>query len=323
MGLQYLLALQELRESAGHILTPFFLVVSDLAMTGSAVLCVAIFWCVDRGLGYWLISNSISGLFFNNLAKLTACVYRPWIRFSELTPPDKAIKGATGYSFPSGHTQQAASFFGSGALSAYKRQNRVLPILCAAAIILTAFSRNYLGVHTLLDVLAAIAASAVLVAANAYLFKKLREDPSLFNKVIAAGCIIAVLSILYYAFKSYPMDYKDGELIVDPARMKEDGYAASGAALGILCGTFIEVSFVRFCTDGTIAEKVLRFIAGLPFIALLMTLIKDAVYSQTGRAAGHVLIYAVLGFYITAVYPALFTAVKKRFKPASDPKPSD
>ena len=91
MGLQYLLALQELRESAGHILTPFFLVVSDLAMTGSAVLCVAIFWCVDRGLGYWLISNSISGLFFNNLAKLTACVYRPWIRFSELTPPDKAF----------------------------------------------------------------------------------------------------------------------------------------------------------------------------------------------------------------------------------------
>ena len=31
MGLQYLLALQELRESAGHILTPFFLVVSDLS----------------------------------------------------------------------------------------------------------------------------------------------------------------------------------------------------------------------------------------------------------------------------------------------------
>ena len=113
MDLQYLLFLQQLRTTSCSWLTPVMMLISHLAVNGSLIICVAVFWGMNRELGYWLISNCLSSLFFNNALKLTACIYRPWIRCPELVPPAGALKSATGYSFPSGHTQIAGSFFGS------------------------------------------------------------------------------------------------------------------------------------------------------------------------------------------------------------------
>ena len=310
MDLQYLLLLQQLRESAGELMTSFMMLVTNFAMFGSAVLCVIIFWTVDKVLGYWLISNTVSGIFLNNVIKLTACVYRPWIRWPQLDPPERAIESATGYSFPSGHTQVASSFFGTCSLSMWKK-NRAVSVLCIAIIFLTAFSRNYLGVHTLTDVLTSLLISVVLIAVSARLFEAVQKDSSLLVKLIAAGCIAAVLAIIYFTFKTYPMDYIDGDLIVDPAEMRNDGYAAAGAFFGVLAGAYIEIRHVRFTTEGTLPVKILRVVCGLPFILLLMLILKKPVYSLIGTSAGHVALYTVLALYIVAGYPALFTAVSK------------
>lgn len=211
-------------------MTSFMMTVTNIAMFGSAILCVIIFWAVDRVFGYWLITNTVSGLFLNNVIKLTACVYRPWVRWPQLDPPEKAIESATGYSFPSRHTQVASSFFGSCSLS-MRDKNKAVSCLCVAAILLTALSRNFLGVHTLTDVLASILISVIMIAVNARLFEKVKKDRSLLYKLIAAGCAAAVLAIIYFTFKTYPVDYIDGNLVVDPTAMKNDGYAAAGAFL--------------------------------------------------------------------------------------------
>ena len=183
MDLRYLLLLQQLRESSGDLMTSFMMTVTNIAMFGSAILCVIIFWAVDRVFGYWLITNTVSGLFLNNVIKLTACVYRPWVRWPQLDPPEKAIESATGYSFPSGHTQVASSFFGSCSLS-MRDKNKAVSCLCVAAILLTALSRNFLGVHTLTDVLASILISVIMIAVNARLFEKVKKDRSLLYKLI-------------------------------------------------------------------------------------------------------------------------------------------
>ena len=138
MDLQYLLFLQQLRTTSCSWLTPVMMLISHLAVNGSLIICVAVFWGMNRELGYWLISNCLSSLFFNNALKLTACIYRPWIRCPELVPPSGAIKGATGYSFPSGHTQIAGSFFGSIA-ARYGKEKKGLAVFCVAMILLTAF----------------------------------------------------------------------------------------------------------------------------------------------------------------------------------------
>ena len=179
-------------------------------------------------------------------------------------------------------------------------------------ILLTAFSRNFLGVHTPQDVLAAMASSTVIVFANVRLFEKLRNDPSLLPKAIAVGCVAAVLCILYFALKSYPMDYVDGALVVDPAEMKEDGYAAAGATLGALIGAFLETRYVKFSTDGTIPLKIMRVLMGIPAAALIMLVVRKPVYDLIGRPAGHVVIYFAVGIYIIFLYPAIFTAIHRR-----------
>ena len=113
MDIDYLLFLQQFRESAGALFTQFMLLISDISTKGAAVCTVLIFWSVDRSLGYRIIANCLSGHLVNNFLKLTACVYRPWIREHKLIPAPQAVESATGYSFPSGHTQMAMSFYGS------------------------------------------------------------------------------------------------------------------------------------------------------------------------------------------------------------------
>ena len=311
MDIRFLLLLQEFRLSAGSFINGFMITVTHLATIGAALMCMGFYWSVDRIMGYWLIFNCAGGLLLNSVVKLTACVYRPWIRYPELTPHPGAIESATGYSFPSGHTQLAASSYGSLAL--YQRgKNRWLSVFCVIMILLTGFSRVYLGVHTPQDVLAAIASSAVLLAVSSFVFKKLRENPSLTAAFIAAGCAAAVLCVVYFTIKSYPADYVEGVLVVDPARMREDGYAAAGLALGALAGSAIEIRFIRFSVSGTPLRRVLRLICGIPFAALLMLVVKNPVYALIGRAAGHIVIYIALALYVLAGYPAVFSAVQKK-----------
>ena len=51
MDIQYLLFLQGIRDAAGGILTPVMLIISHLATIGAGVLCVVLFWGIDREMG--------------------------------------------------------------------------------------------------------------------------------------------------------------------------------------------------------------------------------------------------------------------------------
>ena len=44
--------------------------------------------------------------------------------------------------------------------------------------------------------------------------------------------------------------------------MKNDGYAAAGAFFGVLAGAFIEIRYVRFTAEGTLAQKMIRVLCG-------------------------------------------------------------
>ena len=83
-------------------------------------------------------------------------------------------------SFPSGHTLAAISFYGFLMYVVYKNvQNKSLRIflmfLCVAVILLAGFTRIYLGVHWLGDVMASYILGGVWVVLVIYLMKK-QED---------------------------------------------------------------------------------------------------------------------------------------------------
>ncbi|MCL2267404.1 MAG: phosphatase PAP2 family protein, partial [Treponema sp.] len=131
-----------------------------------AVLC-AIFWCISKKTAYGIsITYLLSGLTVQGM-KIIFRIDRPWIAHPELNPVHSALEHATGYSFPSGHTQSATSLLGS--LGAAIKQVP-LKIVFFFLVILVAFSRMYLGVHTLLDVTVSLLITSLIIFFTIKLF---------------------------------------------------------------------------------------------------------------------------------------------------------
>ena len=107
MDIQYLLFLQDFRNSIDNALTPFMEGVSMFAVTYLILFPVYYYWNRNKKDGLYALVAYYFCMVITPLVKLTACVYRPWIRDSRIVPAGKAIVTATGYSFPSGHTTTA------------------------------------------------------------------------------------------------------------------------------------------------------------------------------------------------------------------------
>ena len=175
----------------------FFLLITHLGEE-IAFLAIAIifFWCVDKRRGYFILLTGLVGTVINQALKLMFKIPRPWIKNPNFTFVGNANVEATGYSFPSGHTQNTAGTFGTIGLTARKRWVR---IACIVIIVLVSFSRMYLGVHTPLDV----GVSLLIAAALIVLFNPIFKSDERFDKCapfICIGAFVLALSLLLYTF---------------------------------------------------------------------------------------------------------------------------
>ena len=138
------------------------------------LLALAVFWCVDKREGYYLLFVGFFGTIVNQFLKLWYRIPRPWVKDPNFTIVEAAREGAGGYSFPSGHTQSATGNFGC---LARWHTHWGFRALCIALLAITAFSRMYLGVHTPLDVGVSLAIGLILVFAFYPVMKKAAEQP--------------------------------------------------------------------------------------------------------------------------------------------------
>ena len=157
------------------VFTAFLLAITQVHSTiGIPILsAVVAFFLWRHGDRYWVLSLALAvpgGLLLNVILKFVFKRDRPaW---------DDPLLTLTSSSFPSGHTAGATLFYGFlAAYMVWRMKNpaaRALAVLgCAFMVALVGFSRIYLGVHFLSDVLAAISISTVwlvicLVAVRAY-----------------------------------------------------------------------------------------------------------------------------------------------------------
>src|SRR5690554_5624105 len=111
------------------------------------VFIVLFLWCFSKKRGFVIFSTLFSALIGMSVLKAVIKYPRPFQVSPEIAA--KRLATATGYSFPSGHSTGAASFYSALALS-YKK--KALSILAALMILLVGLSRLYLGVHWPLDV---------------------------------------------------------------------------------------------------------------------------------------------------------------------------
>lgn len=245
LDIQYLLLLQGLRNATGGIFDEFFNALTKFAVDVLPYLPFIVFWCSDKKWGYRFITTMGIGEVLNGLIKLTVCAYRPWIRSDLIEPAGDSKKAATGYSFPSGHTVKATEIYGTS-LVWQKDKHRWISILCGILIALTAFSRNFLGVHTPQDVVCGFLEASILIYVVGLAQKKIDGNEKTLDILTLVGLVAVILSILYVTLKPYPMDYVDGVLLVDPQSMMNDFFKAAGELTGVLIGSYIERHYIHY-----------------------------------------------------------------------------
>lgn len=310
MDIAYLLWWQDFRNSINDALTPFMEEVSLFAVTYLIIIVAFIYWCVNKRAGLYILSSFTGAKAVNASLKLTVCAYRPWIRDPRIIPAGDAITTATGYSFPSGHTITATPIYGGIALKTWKKM-KWISIICLVLIAVTGISRNYLGVHTPQDVVVAMIEGFVFLFAMHKLFGYLEKHPEKENIFLVAGIILGIIAICYITFKSYPMDYVNGELLVDPKKMMKDGYGDIGSFIAFCVGRFIEKTWIRF--EPKLDTKTISAgMAGGLILFFLIRLLGSPLNQFLGLQWGSLANKFIIMLFIMAVWPAVMKLIQKR-----------
>ncbi len=312
MDLDYLIFLQGLRESYGG--ETFFLLVSALAKSPlTAAIPAILFWCINKNAGIFILFNATCGRAFNELIKGTLCIYRPWIKDAALIPSAEALAKASSFSFPSGHTQFVTAVYG-GFSFFYRKTLPQLIIPCAAIILLVAFSRNFLGVHTPQDVLIAIIYSVGLFFAAEKIFAWIDRDEERRFIFFVGGLITVAIIFLWLYFKPYPEDVLNGAVIVNPLIARADAFDALGFGLAFFLGWFLEQKFINFKTKVAPKIRLRRIIIGFAILGVIAVAIYPLLKIFLSVEA-YKFFKAFLPFFtILYVIPLIFTKAESHFK---------
>ena len=309
MDITYLLWLQDFRNSINDAWTPFMEWVSTFGTRGILFLPAILYWCIDKKKGLFVFYALKISHTINSVVKLTACVYRPWVRDPRVIPAGDSIKTATGYSFPSGHTMMATPIYGA---LAFCVKNKFVRLILICAILLTGFSRNYLGVHTPQDVLVGLALGFMSVYISKWVFAYLDKHPEKDILVMILSAAFGILTLVYVTFKSYPMDYVDGKLLVDPVKMTVDAWGDAGGLPMLILAWLIESRFIKFTPTGWNVKGIILCLIGLVPLYWIVYKASGVTAGMFGAHGGKMARQFIMYFYIMVAWPLVLKLFTKK-----------
>ncbi len=263
-----------------------------------------VYWCIDFKSGLYLICLNVLNLLMAQIMKLGACVYRPWVICDKIHPVETAMKTASGYSFPSGHTAIASVWAGIAFLL---RKKTLLSASFLILVLLIAFSRNYVGVHTPQDVVVAILVMAILILPVFYLINWCEKDRKNYIRALFFIDLAIFAAAMFVLFKNYPMDYVDGKLLVNPNRAIYGAITNAGWIAGLINGAFLCAGFYPFDTKNiSLRTRIIRAAVGIIlFTPLYLLMEKYCLHASRVLYLAFIMSF-VMGFFITGVYPLTF-----------------
>ena len=311
MDISILLVLQDFRNGVGSCLTSFMSKMSFIGEMSTVLIFIAlIYWCVSKDIGKYLMMGWCGNRVVNGLLKVTACAYRPWVRDPLVVPDAEAKSLATGYSFPSGHSMNAASLYGG--LAIRKELPKVLRIMMAVIAVLIAFSRNFLGVHTPQDTIVGLVVGVLVMVLIGVLITWVDKKSGRDIIVMIVGILVAVAVAVFAAFKSYPVDYDEaGKLLVDGAKMANDTYKGVGWCVGFLVGWVLETRFVKFSTDVPMMTRVVRLVTGLFSYYVLSLILIPIIKGFLPGIVDTITACFLQTFFVTFVFPLCMKRFEK------------
>lgn len=269
------------------------------------VLAFIAFWCIDKYFGYYLVSVGLVGTGVNAFLKSIFRVPRPWILDPEFSVVEGSKEAATGYSFPSGHTQTACTVFGTSAMYAKRKK---FTIFCIVMIALVGFSRMYLGVHTPLDVSVSLAISALLLAFFYRLIKKYEKDDKKMLYILLSFTLFFVL-LLVYALLVYD------EADANSASTLKNAYKLLGTAIGVVLSFIMDRKVTRFETKASFLAQIIKTALGLGIVLLLKVALKELLILVFGEVlfTTYTVRYLILVFVGCGLYPMTFKYLNRLF----------
>ena len=273
------------------------------------VAALFVFWCVSKRHGYYLLAIGFAGTVLNQFLKLLFRIPRPWVLDSDFTIVESARAQATGYSFPSGHSQNAIGTFGGIARFTRRKWVRAAAIVVA---VLVPLSRMYLGVHTPLDVGVAAVIAVALVFALYPLMERSDSRHGVMGAVLAVMLALAVGSLLFVSLYPFPADVDAANL----ASGVENAWKLLGATVGMLVGWWLDVRFIHFDTRAVWYVQLIKLVGGLALLLGIRAALKAPLAAALGAGAGGAVRYGVMVLFAAAVWPMVFAplcrALEKR-----------
>lgn len=264
------------------------------------LIAIAFFWCVDKRQSYYIFAAGLIGTVGNQWLKLIFRIPRPWVVDPGFTIVESARAAATGYSFPSGHTQNAVATFGCLALANRKTWLRVV---CGAIILLVPFSRMYLGVHTPLDVGVAFAGAVVLVLA---LWPCYRDSAAFRRCERAILLVMLAVSLGYVIWTSvtvFPPDV-DAENL---AHGIQNGWTLLGCMLGLAVSYWFDEKKLHFSEKAPLLGQICKLALGLALLFAIRVGVKAALNAIAGGAVwANAVRYFLMVVFAGCVWPMTF-----------------
>lgn len=299
--MEFLYFLEKLRLPG---LNELMLAVTELGgETPFLVVALIVFWCVDKRRGYYVLSVGFLGTLTNQFMKLWFRIPRPWVLDPGFTILEQAREAAAGYSFPSGHTQNAVGTF--GALAATTK-TKWIRMIAAVLAVLVPFSRMYVGVHTPADVLVAAAMALVFLALmHPVVFAK---NGKYIPALLAVLTALAAAFLFFVEFWNFPADIDQHNL----ASGIKNAYTLAGSLVGLIIVYVVDEKYLRFETKAVWWVQILKVALGLLAVLAIKSGLKTPIDllcggHMIGRAIRYFLIVIMAGI----IWPLSFKWLSK------------
>ena len=275
--------------------------ISHFSIFGEEMLLILIvgfvYWSYDKKLGRTIGLTAIMGLAWSTMIKNIALRRRPYfdhegIKIMRVVDAKADIYdiAAQGYSFPSIHSANAATVFGTLAVSLRKRWMTIAAVMI---LLLTGFSRVVVGAHYPTDVLVGWTLGLISVMITLVLQKRIKNTPVLYGILL----ITAVPGLFYCKSADY--------------------FTSMGLLVGFMGGTLLDDRFVHFENTRKPISMIARVLGGLALYLALNTILKlpfSKEFLSGGSTAGMLVRsarYAIVAFVDFGVYPMLFRPQKR------------
>lgn len=285
---------------------------SNLSFLGEQVLLVAImgflYWGLNKEFGKFVGVNILMVNVWNPMIKNIFLRLRPYfvpgydVKLLRLidSSADPMDVAAQGYSFPSGHSSNAVTAYGS--LAGHEKKRKWLWVLAVAMPLLVGFSRVFVGAHYPTDVLCGWLLGAVIVVLVPWLRRTIRS-----RWVLYAVLLLTSVPGLFYCTSN-------------------DYFSSFGMLIGFMLAEPFEERYVNFENTSNILRCILRTVGGGVLYFGLNTVLKLPFPSALlhGSGLGPMLIrtlrYAVVIFVVIGVYPALFKVTGRLWEKKDAPR---